>query len=73
MPLTSYLKISLASVQEDFIKELHILLLHQFVRVNSGALMEPQVNQVHGVTDTFWQGEQDALHTMMEYYRVNNN
>lgn len=24
--------------------------------------MQPQVDQVHGVTDAFWQGKQDALY-----------
>lgn len=61
MLLVSYLKISLASVQQDFIEEFHIFFLHQFVRINPGALMEPQVNQVHWVTDTLWQSKQDAL------------
>lgn len=61
--VVSYLKISLSSVQQDLVEEFHIFLLHQFVRVNPGALMEPQVNEVHGVTDRLWQGKQDALCT----------
>lgn len=59
----SYLEIPLASVQQDFVEEFHILFFHQFVRVDSGALVQPQVNQVHGVTDTLWQGKEDTLHT----------
>lgn len=54
MSLISYLKISLASVQQDFVEEFHIFFFHQLVRVDPGALVEPQVNQVHGVTDTLW-------------------
>lgn len=53
----SYLKISLSSVQQDFVEELHIFLFHQFVGVDPGALMEPQVNKVHWVSDTLRQGK----------------
>ncbi len=59
---SSNLKISLASVQQDFVEEFHIFFFHEFVRVNPGALMQPQVNQVNGVSNTLWQGEQDSLH-----------
>lgn len=58
----SYFKISLSSVQQDFIKEFYIFFFHQFVWVDPGALMQPQVDQVHWVTDAFWQGKQDALY-----------
>lgn len=71
MFLISYLKISLASVQQDFIEEFHIFFFHQFIRVDPGALMQPQMNQFHGVTDTLRQGKQDSLHT--EIHGINNN
>ncbi len=69
MFLISHLKIPLASVQQDFVEEFHIFFFHQFVRVHPGALMQPQVDQVHGVTDTLRQGEQDTLHNKTQWER----
>lgn len=67
----SYLEISLASVQQDFGEEFHIFLFHQFVGVDPGALMQPQVHQVCGVTDTLRQGKQDTLQT--NTHGINNH
>lgn len=58
-----YLKESFASVQHDFVEKFHILLLHQLVRVDPGALVQPQVDQVHWVADALRQSKQDSLHT----------
>lgn len=67
-----YLEKSFASVQKDFVEKLYILVFHEFVRVDPGALVQPQVNQVHWVTDALWQGKQDSLHTEIHgrKYRV---
>lgn len=58
-----HLKESLASVQQDFVEKFHILFLHQFVWVNPGALVQPQVDQVYWVADALRQSEQNSLHT----------
>lgn len=71
MFLVSYLKISLASVQQDFVEEFHIFFFHQFIGVDPRALMQPQMYQVHGVADTLRQGKQDTLHTNI--HRINND
>ena len=56
-----HLKVSLAGVDQDLVEELLVLLLHQLVRVDPGALVEPQVHQLDGVADAVRLGEQDAL------------
>lgn len=68
----SYLEKSFASVQKDFVEKFYVLLFHEFVGVDPGALVQPQVNQVHWVTDTLRQGKQDSLHAEIHgrKYRV---
>lgn len=68
----SYLEKSFASVQKDFVEKFYILLFHEFVGVDPGALVQPQVNQVHWVTDALWQGKKDSLHSKIhgKKYRV---
>lgn len=63
--MVSHLEESFASVQKDFVEKFNILLFHQFVRVDPGALVQPQVDQVHWVADALRQGKQDSLHTKM--------
>lgn len=62
MFLVSHLKVSLASVQKDFVEEFNIFFFHKFIGIDSGALVEPQVNQFRGVANTLRHSKQNTLH-----------
>lgn len=59
----SHLKVSFPSVQQDLTEKLNILLLHQFIRVHTRTLMQPEVHQVDGISHRLRLAKKNPLHT----------